>query len=114
MPFVSLGAVPFAAVPFVLLLGRCSLSGECKDEVCTLPGYMAVDAATYAGWGIDSLKMDGCHSVWTHKVLDPAYRYLGASKCCQTPETYPHPHLANSGQTAKHQKAGAGSFPWFR
>ena len=46
--------------------------GECKDESCSLPGYMGVDAATYAGWGIDSLKMDGCHSVHTHGVLDPA------------------------------------------
>mmetsp|Transcript_29962 Transcript_29962/g.95861 ORF Transcript_29962/g.95861 Transcript_29962/m.95861 type:complete len:438 (+) Transcript_29962:56-1369(+) len=51
--------------------------GECKDESCSLPGYMGVDAATYAGWGIDSLKMDGCHSVHTHGVLDPAYRCMG-------------------------------------
>ena len=28
--------------------------GECKDELCTLPGYMTTDADTYAGWGIDS------------------------------------------------------------
>ena len=27
--------------------------GECKDEVCTLPGYMDVDATTYSSWGID-------------------------------------------------------------
>ena len=27
--------------------------GECKDEVCTLPGYMNIDAATYTSWGID-------------------------------------------------------------
>ena len=38
-------------------------AGECKDDVCTLPGYISVDAETYGAWGIDSLKMDGCHSV---------------------------------------------------
>ena len=38
--------------------GTCGkYPGECKDELCTLPGYMTVDAETYAGWGIDSLKM---------------------------------------------------------
>ena len=26
--------------------------GECKDENCTLPGYMSIDADTYAAWGI--------------------------------------------------------------
>ena len=26
--------------------------------------------------GIDSLKMDGCHSVWTHAVLDPGYEFM--------------------------------------
>ena len=53
--------------------------GECKDQSCTLPGYMGVDATTYAQWGIDSLKMDGCNSDHTHEVLDPAYRFLGAA-----------------------------------
>lgn len=53
--------------------------GECKDETCTLPGYMTVDAETYAAWGIDSLKMDGCNSIHSHKILDPAYEFLGAA-----------------------------------
>jgi len=58
--------------------GTCGkYPGECKDEVCTLPGYMTVDAATYAGWGIDSLKMDGCNSIHTHAILDPAYEFMG-------------------------------------
>ena len=40
--------------------GTCGkYPGECKDELCTLPGFMTVDAQTYASWGIDSLKMDG-------------------------------------------------------
>ena len=51
--------------------------GECKDELCTLPGYMTTDADTYAGWGIDSLKMDGCNSYHTHEILDPAYIFMG-------------------------------------
>ena len=51
--------------------------GECIDEVCTLPGHMSVDAETYAGWGIDSLKMDGCNSFHTHEILDPAYEFMG-------------------------------------
>ena len=53
--------------------------GECKDELCTLPGYIDVDAATYAEWGIDSLKMDGCNSVHSHTVLDQAYEHMGAA-----------------------------------
>lgn len=53
--------------------------GECKDEVCTLPGYMTVDAQTYASWGISSLKMDGCNSIHTHAVLDPAYEFMGSA-----------------------------------
>ena len=53
--------------------------GECKDEQCTLPGYMAVDAETYASWGIDSLKMDACNSYHTHEILDPAYIFMGNS-----------------------------------
>jgi hypothetical protein len=53
--------------------------GECKDTHCTLPGYMTVDAQTYADWGIDSLKMDGCNSVHTHAILDPAYIFMGDS-----------------------------------
>ena len=53
--------------------------GECKDANCTLPGHIGVDAQTYAGWGIDSLKMDGCNSVATHAVMDPAYEFMGAS-----------------------------------
>lgn len=53
--------------------------GECKDEQCTLPGYIAVDAETYADWGIDSLKMDGCNSYHTHRILDAAYTFMGAS-----------------------------------
>lgn len=58
--------------------GTCGkYPGECKDEVCTLPGYMSVDAETYAGWGIDSLKMDGCNSIHTHTILDPAYEFMG-------------------------------------
>jgi alpha-N-acetylgalactosaminidase len=52
--------------------------GECKDENCTLPGYMSIDADTYAGWGIDSLKMDGCNSVHTEAILNPAYEFLGS------------------------------------
>ena len=28
--------------------------GECKDQNCTLPGYMSIDAETYASWGIVS------------------------------------------------------------
>ena len=51
--------------------------GECIDEVCTLPGHMSADAETYAGWGIDSLKMDGCNSIHTHEILDPAYEFMG-------------------------------------
>ena len=51
--------------------------GECKDEQCTLPGYMDVDAATYADWGIDSLKMDGCNSIHSKAILDPAYIHMG-------------------------------------
>ena len=39
--------------------------GACKDESYTLPGYINVDAQTYAGWGIDSLKMDGCNTMMT-------------------------------------------------
>ena len=32
--------------------GTCGkYPGECKDAVCTLPGYMTVDAQTYASWG---------------------------------------------------------------
>ena len=32
--------------------GTCGkYPGECKDEVCTLPGYMTVDAETYAACG---------------------------------------------------------------
>ena len=77
------------------LIGRCGLAGlsdndmgtatcgkypgECKDEVCTLPGYMTVDAETYASWGISSLKMDGCNSIHTHAILDPAYEFMGAA-----------------------------------
>eukprot|EP00940_MAST-03C_sp_MAST-3C-sp2_P001094 g1094.t1 len=53
--------------------------GECKDEKCTLPGYMTLDAETYASWGIDSLKMDGCNSVHTEEVLNPAYEFLGTA-----------------------------------
>lgn len=51
--------------------------GECKDEACTLPGYMNIDAETYAGWGVDMLKMDGCNSVHNDSVLNPAYIFLG-------------------------------------
>jgi len=54
-----------------------SYPGECKDKLCTLPGYMDVDAKTYANWGIDSLKMDGCNSNWTREVLDRGYIFLG-------------------------------------
>ena len=32
--------------------------GECKDQNCTLPGYMSIDAKTYASWGIVSLSAD--------------------------------------------------------
>ena len=32
---------------------------------------------TYASWGIDSLKMDGCNSIHTHAILDPAYEFMG-------------------------------------
>jgi len=53
--------------------------GECKDEQCSLPGYMTLDAQTYASWGIDSLKMDGCNSVHTAAILDPAYEFMGAA-----------------------------------
>lgn len=53
--------------------------GECKDANCTLPGYIGVDAQTYADWGIDSLKMDGCNSVNSHAVMDPAYEFMGAA-----------------------------------
>jgi len=53
--------------------------GECRDENCTLPGYMAIDAETYASWGIDSLKMDGCNSNQIPEVLNPGYTFLGAS-----------------------------------
>ena len=28
-------------------------------------------------WGIDSLKMDGCNSIHTHAILDPAYEFMG-------------------------------------
>jgi alpha-N-acetylgalactosaminidase len=38
---------------------------------------MNVDAQTYAGWGIDSLKMDGCNAINSHEVMDPAYKYMG-------------------------------------
>ena len=38
---------------------------------------MTTDAETYAGWGIDSLKMDGCNSHHTHEILDPAYIFMG-------------------------------------
>ena len=34
--------------------------GECKDEACSLPGYMTVDAETYSGWGIDSRAPSRC------------------------------------------------------
>ena len=51
--------------------------GECEDKNCSLPGYMALDAKTYAAWGIDSLKMDGCNSVHTAEVLDQAYIFIG-------------------------------------
>jgi len=51
--------------------------GECKDEECTIPGYMAVDMRTYADWGIDGLKMDGCNSIHSYEVLDPAYIFIG-------------------------------------
>eukprot|EP00756_Hemistasia_phaeocysticola_P054478 Hpha_TRINITY_DN30397_c0_g1::TRINITY_DN30397_c0_g1_i1::g.147140::m.147140/K01204/NAGA; alpha-N-acetylgalactosaminidase len=51
--------------------------GECRDKNCSLPGHMKVDAATYADWGIDSLKMDGCNSVHTPAVLNPGYSFLG-------------------------------------
>ena len=58
--------------------GTCGkYPGECKDEQCTLPGYMDVDAATYAEWGIDSLKMDGCNSIHSKAILDPAYVHMG-------------------------------------
>ena len=30
----------------------CCAPGD-ETRVCTLPGYMTVDAETYAGWGID-------------------------------------------------------------
>jgi hypothetical protein len=53
--------------------------GACNDTVCTLPGYMDLDAATYAGWGIDSLKMDGCNSVPTPAEMDAAYEHMGAA-----------------------------------
>ena len=53
--------------------------GLCTDESCTLPGHMAVDAATFVSWGVDSLKMDGCNSIHTHDVLDPAYIFMGQS-----------------------------------
>ena len=51
--------------------------GACKDATCTLPGYMHVDAETYAAWGIDSLKMDGCFSNHTHAILDRGYIFMG-------------------------------------
>ena len=44
--------------------------GVCKDQNCTLPGYMDVDAKTFASWGIDLVKMDGCNSIHTSEVLD--------------------------------------------
>ena len=40
---------------------------------------MNTDAATYAAWGIDSLKMDGCNSLHSRTVMDPAYEYMGAA-----------------------------------
>ena len=52
--------------------------GECGDKNCTFEkSYMKLDAETYAAWGVDSLKMDGCNSVHTHAVLDPAYVHMG-------------------------------------
>ena len=55
--------------------------GECRDEKCTLPGYMDIDAQTYAAWGIDSLKMDGCNSApHDPDTLNPGYIYLGLNK----------------------------------
>lgn len=51
--------------------------GECTDQQCTLPGYMDVDAQTYAEWGFNSLKMDGCNSIHTPEILNPAYIFLG-------------------------------------
>ena len=38
---------------------------------------MDLDAKTYASWGIDSLKMDGCNSVHSVEVLNPAYIHMG-------------------------------------
>jgi hypothetical protein len=80
--------------------------GECKDNLCRLPGYMTVDAESYSSWGIDSrasgvlltylpllcthhlcwwrvwhrahaVKMDGCNSLHSHATLDPAYEFMG-------------------------------------
>ena len=70
--------------------------GECKDQVCTLPGYMDVDAATYAAWGIDSLKMDGCNSEHTAAVLDPAYEHMVA-------HNHKHTIISTSTQSQSHK-----------
>ena len=51
--------------------------GVCKDQNCTLPGYMDIDAQTFASWGIDLVKMDGCNSVHTSEILDRGYKYFG-------------------------------------
>ena len=52
--------------------------GECGDENCTFnKSFIVEDAKTYASWGIDSLKMDGCNSIHTHAILDPAYIHMG-------------------------------------
>lgn len=40
---------------------------------------MTIDAKTYSDWGIDSLKMDGCNSIHTHAILDPAYEFMGTA-----------------------------------
>jgi alpha-N-acetylgalactosaminidase len=88
--------------------------GECKDEQCTLPGYMSVDAQTYAGWGIDSLKMDGCNSIHTTQILDAAYIFMGHALnktgrpilySCSWPDyirTAPANLTVNYTQTAEH------------
>jgi len=85
--------------------------GECKDESCTLPGYMAIDAQTYADWGVDSLKMDGCNSIHTPEVLDPAYIFMGDALnktgrqilySCEWPFYLSYQGIANTTKVANH------------
>ncbi|XP_033115560.1 alpha-galactosidase A-like [Anneissia japonica] len=78
-------------------------------------GYLDVDAKTFAEWGVDMLKMDGCYSdvktmpqgICSNTVKE----FLFFSKCCKS-NTYSiccSPHVLIRGLKCKYKK-GLQSF----